>query len=130
MIVVDASALADVLLRVGSSNAAEHRILDAKETLHAPHLVDLEILQVLRRFASAGKWETKRATEALADFDALRIARHPHKPFRQRIWELRKTVTAYDAAYLALAESLGCPLVTRDAKLRRASGHVATVEVL
>ena len=115
---------------MGSSNAAEHRILDAKETLHAPHLVDLEILQVLRRFASAGKWETERATEALADFDALRIARHPHKPFRRRIWELRKTVTAYDAAYLALTESLGCPLVTRDAKPRRISGHAATVEVL
>ena len=92
--------------------------------------MDLEILQVLRRFASAGKWQTERATEALEDLEALRIARHAHEPLRRRIWELRKTVTAYDAAYLALAESLGCPLVTRDAKLRRASGHDATVEVL
>ena len=88
MIVVDASALADVLLRVGSASAAEHRILDAKETLHAPHLVDLEILQVLRRFASAGKWQTERAAEALDDFEALRIAVHDETLDRQSASEV------------------------------------------
>lgn len=130
MIVVDASALADVLLCVGSAGPVEDRILDPEETLHAPHLIDLEILQVLRRFAAAGSWQADRAADALADFEALRIERHAHEPYRRRIWELRRNVTAYDAAYIALAESLGCPLVTRDAKLAGAPGHDATVEVL
>src|SRR2546425_1194385 len=97
VIVVDASALADVLLRLESARHVEDRILDERETLPAPHLIDLEILSVLRRFAAAGAWQEQRATEALSDFAALRIARHPHEPLRERIWEMRENVTAYDA---------------------------------
>jgi predicted nucleic acid-binding protein len=130
VIVVDASALADVLLRVGSAHAVEERILDEGEVLHAPHLIDLEILQVLRRFAALGGWHPERAKEGLADFGAIHIVRHAHEPFRRRIWELRANVTAYDAAYLALAEELGCPLVTRDGRLRRVPRCRAVVEVV
>ncbi len=130
MIVVDASALADVLLRVSSARAVEERILDPDEVLHAPQLLDLEILQVLRRFAALGGWQSARAAEALADFEAVDVVRHPHEPFRRRIWELRANVTAYDAAYLVLAEELGCPLVTRDGRLRKVPGCRATVEVV
>jgi predicted nucleic acid-binding protein len=129
MIVVDASALADVLLRLRSARAVEERILDADEALHAPQLLDLELLQVLRRFAGMGGWQQARATEALADLEALRIARHAHEPLRRRIWELRANLTAYDAAYVALAEELECPLVTRDARLAKAPRHRARIEV-
>jgi predicted nucleic acid-binding protein len=130
VIVVDASALADVLLRVRSARAVEERILDADEALHAPQLLDLELLQVLRRFAATGDWQQERAAEALADLELLRIARHPHEPLRRRIWELRANLTAYDGAYVALAEHLECPLVTRDRHLAGAPGHRARVEVL
>ncbi len=130
MIVVDASAIVDVMLRIESAAPVAQRLLDPDTTLHAPQLLDLEVLQVLRRFAAMGLWQSERATEALADFSALRIVRHQHEPMRWRIWELRKNVTAYDAAYLALAETLSCPLVTRDAKLQRATSHDAVVEVL
>jgi predicted nucleic acid-binding protein len=129
MIVIDASALADVLLRLPSAGAAEQRILDPDEALHAPQLLDLELLQVLRRFATMGQGQQERAAEALEDLEALRIARHPHEPLRRRIWELRANLTAYDAAYVALAEELECPLVTRDARLAKAPGHRARVEV-
>jgi predicted nucleic acid-binding protein len=130
VIVVDASALADVLLRVPSATRVEERLLAPDETLHAPHLIDLEILQVLRRFAAQGGWHEDRAAEALSDFEALRIARHAHESLRDRIWELRNNVTAYDAAYIALAEVLGCPLVTRDRKLSKVPGIGAKVEVV
>ena len=130
MIVVDASALADVLLRVPGASRVEERLLGPDETLHAPHLIDLEILQVLRRFAAQGGWQEDRAVEALSDFEAIRIARHAHEPLRDRIWALRNNVTAYDAAYIALAEVLDCPLVTRDGKPSGVPGIEATVEVL
>ena len=130
MIVVDASAVADVLLGVASAAPVAQRLLASGETLHAPHLLDLEILQVLRRFAASGSWQAQRAAQAVEDFAAMRIARHAHDSLRSRIWELRKTVTAYDGAYLALAEALGCPLLTRDRKLGRAAGHAAAIEVL
>jgi predicted nucleic acid-binding protein len=130
VIVIDASALADVLLGVESARRVEDRMFDDDEMLAAPHLIDLEILQVLRRFAAQGDWYEQRARDALDDFKAIRIDRHAHDAFAERIWELRENVTAYDAAYIALAETLGCPLVTRDRKLAKAPGHEAKVEVL
>ncbi len=130
MIVVDASALADVLLGMPTAERVADRLLAPGETLHAPHLLDLEILQVLRRFAAQGRWQRERAADALADLGAVRIARHAHEPFLRRIWELRANASAYDAAYLALAETLGCPLVTRDRKLAGLPGHAADIEVL
>jgi predicted nucleic acid-binding protein len=98
--------------------------------LHAPHLLDVEVAQVLRRYTLAGKFGSERGGEALEDLADFPIARYPHQPFLFRIWELRHNVTAYDAAYLALAEALGAPLVTRDAKMASAAGHGAQIELM
>ncbi|MFV1996258.1 MAG: PIN domain-containing protein, partial [Verrucomicrobiales bacterium] len=94
------------------------------------HLIDLEIAQVTRRYHLAGHLDEKRGSEILADLGDLRLQRYPHTMMLKRIWELKANVTAYDAAYLALAEALDAPLLTRDAKLSKAPGHRAIVEVV
>jgi predicted nucleic acid-binding protein len=129
LIAVDASALLEVLLRTPRGERIEARLLSRGESLHAPHLVDLEVAQVLRRYAAAGALSEDRGREALTDLAELPITRYPHDVFLPRIWELRHNVTAYDAAYLALAEALPAPLVTSDARLASAAGHRARVEV-
>lgn len=98
--------------------------------MHAPHLLDVEVAQVVRRFARAGELDQERGRELLQDLLDLRIERYSHELLLPRIWDLRATVTDYDAAYLALAELLGAPLLTRDAKLARALGHHARVELV
>ena len=95
--------------------------------LHAPHLIDLEVAQTLRRLVLGGLM-VQRADDALNDLVQLPVVRYPHHPFMARIWQLRSNVTAYDAAYLALAEFLNAPLLTLDARLSRASSRAA-VEV-
>jgi len=105
-------------------------LFEEGETLHAPHLLDVEVAQVLRMYASAGLFGAERGVEALEDLADFPIARYPQQPFLPRIWELRHNVTAYDAAYLALAEALAAPLVTRDAKLASATGHQARIELM
>ena len=130
MIVIDASALLEVLLAKPASPRIQARLFRPGATLHAPHLIDVEVVQVLRRYSAAGELGPERAGEALGIFGALPLARHPHDVFITRIWELRHNVTAYDAAYLALAEALDAPLVTRDAKLAGSAGHRARVELL
>lgn len=97
------------------------------ETLHAPHLLDVEVTQVLRRLEGAGTVSTSRATEALQDLTALRIVRHPSSALLLRVWELRQNLSAYDGLYVALAEALEAPLVTTDHRLSRAPGHTARV---
>jgi predicted nucleic acid-binding protein len=129
VIVVDASAILEVLLNTPAAPRVADRLFVAGETLHAPHVLDLEVAQVLRRYAAAGTVTATRGAEALADFADLPLDRYPHHLFLERIWELRHHLTAYDAAYVALAEALAAPLVTRDAALARA-GHRARVEVL
>ncbi len=99
------------------------------ETLHAPHLVDLEILQVLRRYASAGEISADRGREALDDLAAFRLRRWAHDALVTRIWDLWQNLTAYDAAYVALAEALDAPLLTRDRRLASAPGIRAQVEL-
>jgi predicted nucleic acid-binding protein len=99
-------------------------------SLHAPHLVDLEVLSVLRGHQDAGKLVGRRADLAIADLTRLPLTRYPHLPFARRIWDLRRNLTPYDAAYVALAETLDCPMVTADGRLARAPGVVCTVEVL
>jgi predicted nucleic acid-binding protein len=106
------------------------RLFRPGETLHAPHLIDLEVAQVLRRYALAGDVDAGRGREALEDLADLPISRYPHGLFVSRIWELRRNVTAYDAAYVALAEALAAPLVTRDAALASVRTHRARVELL
>lgn len=106
------------------------RIAQPGETLHAPHLLDLEVAQVLRRQRRAGVVDELRGRRALDDLRALRIARYAHDIFLLRIWQLRDSVTAYDAAHLALAEVLAAPLLTLDERLSRSRGHRARVELV
>ena len=130
MTVVDASAALEFLLRTRLGKAIERRLFDPREALHVPHLIDLEIAHVLRRHCAAGKLTDERAREALEDFLGMPVRRHPHEPFLPRIWELRHNFTAYDAAYIALAEALHAPLVTCDRALASASGHRAQVNLI
>ncbi len=117
MIVLDASAVLEVLLRTAAAEAIERRIFAERQTLHAPHLLDVEVAQVLRRYAAAGELEGERGREALADLADLPIRRYPHDFMLVRIWELRGSLSAYHAAYVALAEALDAPLLTRDQRL-------------
>jgi predicted nucleic acid-binding protein len=129
MIVLDASAAVDWLLQTSAGQSIENRIYSRNETLHAPHLLDLEVTQVLRRLALQQVVSVHRANEAVRDLLDLRITRYPHLMLLPRIWRLRHNFSAYDAAYIALAEKLGGILVTRDARLTSASGHAAAVEL-
>lgn len=130
MIVVDASAVLEVLLRTPAAAAIETRIFDPGETLHAPHLLDLEIAQVLRRYAMSGQIDPGRGQTALSDFASFTLNRYPHDVLLPRIWEMRANVTAYDAAYVALAEALDAPLLTSDKRLAAATGHLARIELV
>jgi predicted nucleic acid-binding protein len=130
LIVVDASAVVEVLLKTDSSPRILNRISTSGETLHAPHLLDVEIAQVLRRYYNSGELDAGRGNEALEDLMDLPIARYPHDVLLPRIWELRQNLTAYDAAYIALAEVLSAPLITLDKRLASAPRHYATIEVL
>jgi predicted nucleic acid-binding protein len=129
LIVVDASALLEVLLGTATGAQVEERLFSRGESLHAPHLLDVEVAQVLRRYAAAGDLTGGRGREALVDLADFPLHRYSHDILLPRIWELRHNVTAYDAAYLALAEVLGAPLVTCDERLGSAPRHAAKVEV-
>jgi len=129
MIVLDASAAVDWLLQTSARQNIDKRIHSRGETLHAPHLLDLEVMQVLRCLARQGVVSVRRADEAVRDLLALRITRYPHPVLLPRIWQLRHDFSAYDAAYIVLAEKLRAALVTRDARLASASGHAALVEL-
>jgi predicted nucleic acid-binding protein len=109
LIVVDASVLTDVMLgREQTLEALEREQRGHEhEPLHAPEVVEPETLNALRKLAARGRVTTRRATEAVADLANLRLVRYPHEPLRARMWELRDRLTAYDAAYVALAEALG-----------------------
>jgi len=130
VIVLDASALVELILSTAAGKAVAARIADPEEGLHAPHLADLEIVQVLRRYVREGDIDAETAAAALDDLRALDLQRHAHEPFLERIWELRQTFTAYDAVYVALAELLDCVLLTGDARLSRAPGTTCDVEVI
>jgi predicted nucleic acid-binding protein len=130
IVVVDASAVLELLLRTSHAERIAERLLNPEVSLHAPHLLDLEVAQVIRRYSRAGELPEDRAGEALDDFRDLRIHRHPHEPLLSRVWEMRHNLTAYDAAYIALAEAIGGPLLTRDVRLASAPGHAATIETI
>lgn len=128
--VVDASAILEVLLRTPASAAIEHRLFSSSSPLSAPHLIDLEVLQVLRRLERARHLSTLRCVQAFGDWGQFPVTRYPHDPLAQRIWQLRAHVGAYDAAYISLAEALDVPILTHDAKMGRMTGHRAKVVVL
>ena len=130
MIVLDASTVLEVLLRSQAGLKIEKRIFSPPESLFAPHLLDLEVVQVLRRYCASGEIDSERGNEAIEDLKDLPIKRYPHEIFLHRIWELRHNMTAYDAAYVALAETLPAPLLTRDAHLASAPGHDAVIELI
>ncbi len=129
MIVVDASVLAPALADDGDDGDRVRERLRG-EQLTAPELVDLEVVSTLRRAARAGRLDDRRSGQALTDLGALPLRRVPHLPLLARIWELRDNLTAYDAAYVALAEALNVSLLTADGPLGRASGVRCEVEVL
>lgn len=120
----------EVLLRSQTGLEIEKRIFSPQETLYAPHLLDLEVAQVLRRYCASGEMDAERGREAVRDLADIPINRYPHDVFLPRIWELRPNMTAYDAAYVALAETLPAPLLTRDTRLASAPGHAAIIELI
>ncbi|MBV8834201.1 MAG: type II toxin-antitoxin system VapC family toxin [Acidobacteriaceae bacterium] len=130
MIVVDASALLEVLLRTPAAKDVEDRLFAPRQTMHVPHLLDVEIAQVIRRYAAKGDIDVERGRAALVDLADLPMRRYPHDFLLPRIWDLRNNLTAYDAAYVALAEALDAPLLTRDRRLATAAGHCAQVDLL
>lgn len=130
MIVVDASALLEVLLRTPMAAAVETWLFDPLHTLHAPHLLDVEVAQVIRRYAVAGEIDADRGRVALTDLADFPLRRYPHDFLLPRVWELRNNLTAYDAVYVALAEVLDARLLTRDRRLAAASGHHAKVALV
>jgi len=130
VIVVDASAVLELLMASPTGVRIAERTIDQAESMFAPHLIDLEVAQVLRRYTLSGDLEPTRAAEALQDFLDLPIERYPHDLFLNRIWQMRHNVTAYDAAYIALAEALDAVLLTTDSRLAGASGHDARIEVV
>jgi predicted nucleic acid-binding protein len=129
MIVADASAVLELLLGTPAGARVAARLAAPGETAHAPHLLDLEVAQVLRRYVRRREVPAGRAREALDDLAELPLVRFPHEPLLPRIWELRDQLTAYDAAYVALAEGLGARLLTRDRALA-AARHDAIVDVV
>ena len=129
MIVLDASAVVDWLLQTPAGQRIEQRIYARNDTLHTVHLLDVEFAQVLRRLVREGTLARKRAEEAMEDLIAVRVTRYAPVLFLNRIWQLRQNLSAYDAAYVALAEELKAPLITRDQKIAAAPGHSATIEV-
>lgn len=130
MIVVDASALLEALLRTPAAPAVEKRLFEPQQTLHAPHLLDIEVAQVIRRYAAKGEIDSERGRAALADLADFPVRRYPHDFLLPRVWDLRNNLTAYDAVYVALAEALDAPLLTRDQRLAAAAGHLARVELV
>ena len=106
------------------------RALEASERIHAPHLLDVEVTQVLRRLVQRKEVTVARAGQALDDLAKLLIERHEHQALVGRVWQLRDSLSAYDGVYVALAEGLDAPLLTCDAKLAGAHGHRATIELV
>jgi predicted nucleic acid-binding protein len=129
MIVVDASAVVEVLLGTSAASAVERRLFEAGQTLHAPHLLDIEVAHAVRRYAARGEIDGQRGRTALADLADFPLYRYPHDPLLFRVWDLRNNLSAYDAAYVALAEELQVPLITRDRRLAGAAGHQARIEL-
>jgi predicted nucleic acid-binding protein len=129
VIVLDASAAIDWFLQTPAGQRIENRIYSRNESLHAPHLLDLEVGQVLLRLVREVAVSARRADQAMQDLLDLQVTRYPHFVLLPRIWQLRHNLSAYDAAYVVLAEQLGATLITRERRLASASGHAAPTEL-
>lgn len=130
MIVLDASALVELLLDTPAGRSIAARIANPDLALHVPHLADVEVAQALRRYAKDGELDAGAAVAALEDLRSLDLQRHAHEPLLDRIWQLRQNFSAYDAVYVALAEVLDCVLLTCDGRLARAPGVRRRVELV
>lgn len=130
MIVLDASAAIEWLFQSPAGNKIDRKIFSTSQTLHVPHLLDVEVAQVVRRFVRDRVITAQRGEEALEDLSDMPLRRYAHDFLIPRVWELRATLTAYDAVYVALAEVLDVPLLTCDRRIASAAGHSAKVEVV
>jgi predicted nucleic acid-binding protein len=130
VIILDASAALEWLLRTRTGIKIDKRIFSPQVPLHAPHRLDVEVAQVLRRYVRDKTIAAQRGQEALEDLGDLPLNRYPHDFLIPRVWELPATLTAYDAIYVALAELLDAPLLTCDGRIASAPGHHANVEVI
>jgi predicted nucleic acid-binding protein len=130
VIVVDASALLEALLRTPAAQAVEARLFEPGQTLHAPHLLDVEVAQAIRRYAAAREIGEERGHAALADLGDFPLRRYPHDVLLSRVRGLRHNLTVYDAVYVTLAEALDAPLLTIDRRLAAAAGHHVMVELV
>jgi predicted nucleic acid-binding protein len=130
VIVLDASAVVELLLGTATGRGIADRVSDRSSSLHAPHLVMVEVAQVIRRYVLGGQVTGDRGRLALDHLLALDVEHHAHDALLPRIWALRNNLTAYDAAYVALAEALGAPLLTCDRRLAGSTGHTARIELV
>ncbi len=132
MIVLDASAVVCLLLNTppGQASGIRRRVVEVGGPIYVPHLADVEVAQVLRRFVLRGELSSARAGMALTALRALPLVRYPHSPFLPRVWALRDNLTAYDGVYVALAEALAAPLLTLHARIQRAPGLQTRVDVV
>lgn len=128
MLVVDTSAILDAIAAYEPAPGLLTRLSDDGD-LHAPHLIDVEILHALRGMVMRNEITSDRAADARTDFADAALLRYPHEPLSDRIWALRHDLSAHDAAFVALAETLGAPLLTTDARLAGSSGHHAEIEL-
>lgn len=128
MPVIDASAAVELIL-AGKRSTRIAQAIENESRLDAPEIIDLEFLQAFRGLVRAGSVSDSRANQAIVDFDDLQLRTHGHRHMRKRIWELRHGFSAYDAAYVSLAEMLDTQLITCDARLSRAvSSHGLRIE--
>ena len=130
MIVLDASALVELLLHTPAGDVSAARVGDPSVGLHVPHLVDIEVVHTLRRYVRTGAVAASEAVAAIEDLHALDLQRHPHEPYLDRIWALRENLSAYDAMYVALAEALDTVVLTCDAPLSRAPGLARRIQLV
>jgi predicted nucleic acid-binding protein len=130
VIVLDASAAVEWLLGLERAEEVATRLAPADQTVHAPHLLAVEVAQVVRRYVATGDLSAERGARAIEDLADLDVAHHPHEPLLPTIWRLRANLTAYDAAYVALALALPAPLVTLDARLAVAPTHGADIDLI
>jgi predicted nucleic acid-binding protein len=130
VIVPDASVIVTILLANPDSVRIRGRLFRSGGPFHVPHLIDLEVIQTLRRLCRAADMTLSRASQALDDFQAFPFIRYPHRLLAGRIWQLRHNLTAYDAVYLALAEALQATLYTCDSGLAEIARRTVSVELM
>jgi predicted nucleic acid-binding protein len=127
--VIDSSAVIELLKTAQSSEILRHPSVDGHD-LNAPHLIDAEVLNSLRKMAIRRVATVSRIDQMLTDYVGIDIERHQHGPLLDRVWLLRHNVTPYDALYVALAEELELPLITADLRLARAAAKYCEVRAI